>query len=320
MNSIYTPALNPDIFYSGATVSAPYLTKHIDQFSFLDRGRPWLQNGKFRKIWMTSDIKRGQFSSTFDPVLVELVNQYNIPVITLPALAGIANKFFPGTHIFEFEMSLADLETGCYRMKRTLGSGDTKQIEYGDWEYISSTPIKETILIEYWSSKDYDKDVVFKTGIRFQLRVPGFIDYDKTGRNKKKEDYRNQKYTNVRLSSKSVEKVPVYFGMTPTSILHYGLPSEITNLIELIFELDNVTLDGKAFSLPEEFEYTDDKGFRLRGMSASMEPRLNRYSRVREIDVDPNKRIIMGAMADVRVLGDTSGQGSTNAVPFEQTN
>lgn len=321
-NRIYSPELNPDTFYDESlVVAAPYLTKHMAQYSFANRGRPWLQDGKYRQVWMTSDIKSGQFSSTFDPIIIELVNKFDVPVITLPALAGLPNKFYPDTFLYEYQMSLAGLTTGCYRMRRTLGSGDSQVVEYGDWEYISSTFIPETVLIEAWSSKKYDLDVAFRGGaFKYQYRFPVFIDYDNIKRYKKSETYRNQRFSSVKLSSKSALRIPVYFGMTPTNKLQFGLPSEKTNLIELIHELDNITYDGVPISVPDdqEFEYYGDKGFRLRGMGLTVETALNRYSRVREIGVDPNKKLIMGAMADVRVTGETNGQGSNNAVPFEQ--
>ncbi|RUP39767.1 MAG: hypothetical protein EKK63_09010 [Acinetobacter sp.] len=320
-NIITTPLINPLPYYAeDRAAEAPYLTKHIDQFGHFDRRRPWLQNGCFRWLWMTSDIIRQQFIADFSPIVVELCDRYNQPIISLPAQAGIQNKFIPGTYFFKSEISLAEVPTGIYRCRRVLGSGDTQVTEYGPWMYISEEPLLETILVEYSSSKDFDKDCIFKNFSGFQLRVPGFIDYDKQTRNKKKESYRNQTYTSTTLSSRSVPKVPVSFGLTPTSKIQFGLPTEVTDLIELIFELDTVSLDGKPFVLPDDqsFEFTETAGFRLRGMTGVMETGLNRYSRVRTIAGDPNKRLLSSITVDAQVFEDVSNAGSSNAVPVDR--
>lgn len=320
-NIIESPLLNPFPYYAeGRAIAAPYLTKHIEQFTYFDRRRPWLQNGFFRWVWMTSDIIRQQFTADFSPIIVELCNEYNYPVISLPAQAGLPNKFIPGSYYFKSEMALTGVTTGMYRCRRILGTGVTQKTEYGPWMYISSVPIKETVLIEYGSTKDFDKDCIFKNFGPFQLRVPAVIDYDRMTRNKKREAYRNQSHTSVILSSKSAPRVPVYFGMNPTDKINFGLPSEITDTLELIFELDNVSMDGKPFVLPDDqnFEYIEQPGFRLRGMTAIMETGLNRYSRVRTIEGDQNKRLLSSITVDAQVFSDVSNAGSSNAVPVDK--
>ena len=311
-NYIFSPKLNPWVFYADdRATSAVYQTPHFEQFQFTERGKPWLQAGRYRRIWQTTEIIRGQFQATFDPVIVELVNEYDYPVISLPALAGLPNRYNPDTYLFEYSMSLAGLETGCYRGKRTLGSGEGQKIEYTDWQFISSEPIPNTLLIAYKNSR-YFKDIIFETGIEFMIRVPGWIDYDKIKPVKKEEVYRNQKFTKEILSNKSTDTFPVHFGCEA------GLPSDLTQLIEDIFMCDITAIDDRSMGLSEgkSFEYEDVEGYRQRGMTGLFEPGVTRDSRVSFINQNPNKKLIITSVVDSAVFGDLSNQGSSNEIPI----
>lgn len=311
-NFLYDPELNPVRFFDPDLTPLPaFNTLHFDDYEFSRRGKPWLQAASYEQIWQTSDIINFQWEGSFDPIIVELINENDESVITLPALIGLPNKFYPGTYSFEVAMSLADLETGCYRLKRTLGSsGPSQKIQYSGLQHISSDPIPETILIQYWNSRFF-KDVIFETGIKFQLRVPGWIDYDRSGRNTKQEIYRDEKYNRTILSSKSAKSIPVYFGD------EFGLPTDITNIIEQIWECDNVLIDNLPFGLSDEgkLDFIDIEGYRMRGLHTTIEPGINRNSRIVAVTTDTTKKLITSIIVDARVFGDTANQGSVNTVP-----
>jgi hypothetical protein len=311
-NIIYTPELNPVVFYrNDRAVTDEFQTPHFEEFTFGERGKDWLQVGAFKQIWQTDDIIKLQFSSTFDPIIITLLNSDDVPVITLPALIGLPNIYYPNAFSFEVAMSLAGLLTGCYRLQRTLGSaGPTQVIEYSDWMYIADEPITDTIFIQYKHSRFY-KDVIFETGIEFGLRVPAWIDYDRQGRKTKQELYRDERYNQTILNSHSAKNTPVYFGD------EFGLPADITNIIELALECDSVKLDNKLMCVADgaNIEYIDFEGQRFRGLHCIMEPGINRSSRITGVDIDTTKKLSYGIMVDKKVFGDTSNQGSGNTVP-----
>ena len=129
---------------------------------------------------------------------------------------------------------------------------------------------------------------------------------------KKEEGYRDQRYTSKKTSSKSAKSIPVYFGD------EMGLPAEKTNLVEEIYGLDEVTIDGAFFTLPpdKEFEYTEENGYRMRGMKAELEPGLTRYSRITKVNFDPQKKLMYAIAVDQQAISDTTGQGNNNVVPI----
>lgn len=309
---LYESELNPIVFYDAdRAVSDKYQTKHFDTFPFDERAPEWMQAAEHHQIWQTTDIVNFQFQSEFDPIVIELLDADDNVVIALPTLVGLPNMYLPGTYSFEASMSLAGLATGCYRFKRTLGSGITQKIQYSACNYISATAIPNTLLIEYYSSKDYYKDVLFISGIKFQLRVPGWLDYDRMGRKNKQEVYKDQLYNQKILSSVSAKNIPVYFGD------EFGLPTDILNILEQAHECDNVLYDNMLFAVADgqSMEYIDIEGYRKRGMHTIVEPGINRNSRISSIDVDTTKKLMVNINVDSSVFGDLSNSGSNNTIP-----
>src|SRR5205809_3270683 len=101
-SNIYMPLLNPvKLFKVGRAVTAKYQTKHFDDFQFQERLYDWEVEEDFIQIWQTTDIISWRFEADYSPLTMELVNKKGIVVITLPALIGLPNKFFPGTWQFK---------------------------------------------------------------------------------------------------------------------------------------------------------------------------------------------------------------------------
>lgn len=308
-NFLYIPELNPVIFYDVARSNLPkYFTKHFEEFMFTERLYQWQQRENYIQVWQTTDIINLQFESTFDPIIVKLVDKYGIARITLPALIGLPNVYLPNTFSFEVNMSLGDVAKGCYYLMIEAGSGVNKKTLISDRMYISDTQIKNTICLEYWNSR-FHKDVVFETGIKFQMRVHGHFGF--LDKQRSDEMYKDQKFTSTLLNSKSAKRWKVYFGDS------YGIPDDIINMIDEIWSCDNVLIDGKPFCIADggKFEYVDSEYYPKRGLSLDVEEGINRNSRVFGIDIDSNKKLVTSIIVDARVFGDTSNQGSSNTVP-----
>ena len=306
---LYIPTINPVPFYNEDLIQPmAYQTKQFDDYKFIDRVQPWQNLTQFNRIWQTTDIISLQFVASFDPIVIELLNQFGQTVISLSALTKLPDKNNAGMYAFEVQMSLAGLQTGCYRLRGTFGTGDGKLTMYTPKQYISSEPLENSILINYYNNR-YFKDVIFETGIQFMIRVNGYFDDDKSTRAVKQEQYRNQSYSNRILSSKSARNVPVYFKW---------LSPDLADLIEQVFECNNVTLDGKLYGLAEnsKIEYIEAEKYRLRGMKLILEPNLNRSSRVYALNANTNLPLFVTAIVDAKVFGDTSNQGSSNTVPI----
>jgi hypothetical protein len=309
-NPIYIPFLNPVRFYDTArAVTSTYRTKHFDDFMFSERIYYWEQKEDYKRLWQTTDIIKLQFESTFDPIIVSLHDQYGVPKITLPALVGLPNKFYSNTFSYEIAMSLAGLLTGCYFLRLTLGTSGPDQLIYeSPWQYISATPLEGTALFEYWHNR-FHEDVMFETGIKFQMRLPCNFGRLKAGRTA--ETYKDQRKKPHLLNSKTFRQFPLAMGD------EFGLPDDEIDLLNMVWGCNNVTIDRKFFvAAANEFEYIETKYQPKRGVSLLIEDGLNRSSKVIIKNVDTTKKLFYAITVEAKVFGDTSNQGSANTVPI----
>ena len=309
-NFIYIPLLNPVKFYDAAQTSDDiYFTKHFDQYKFSERLYDWHSRADYHQLWQTTDTIYLQFESNFSPINVYLQNCDGHNVIELPAIAGLANKYLAGVYAFEVSMSLATVPEGCYRIKITAGSGDGMKTFYSDCMHITTELVPNTVLLQYRNTR-FHQDVVFETGIEFQLRLHGWISW--LDPNRKDEAYRDEKYNPTILSSKSFRQFTAVFGD------EYGLPDDIIDLLNRVWSCNSVKIDGKSFCVSEggKFEFVTVEGYPKRGVSLKVEEGINRFSLAFGADIDPTKKLVHNIVVDAKVFGDLSNSGSSNEVPI----
>lgn len=307
-NYLFIPELNPIVFFDTQRANLPkYYTKHFENFMFGERLYYWQQREDYVQVWQTTDIINLQFESSFDPINVKLVNQYGIPVITLPALIGLPNLNLPGTYSFDVSLSLATIPKGCYRVQIEAGvAGPLQKIFISGCQYISDTSIPNTLMLEYFNSR-FHHDVIFETGIKFQRRIHGNIGFLEPIRNDEKA--RDQKYNPALLNSRTAKQWPVYFGD------QFGLPDDDINMLNEIWSCDNVMIDNKSFCVASNFEFIVVDRYPKRGVKLNVEEGINRNSRVFLSQGDPTKKLITSVFVDAKVFGDLANQGSNNTIP-----
>jgi hypothetical protein len=310
-NYIYIPELNPVIFFEKNKTNLPkYQYKQFEDFAFAQRSYYWQEPADYCQIWQTTDIIYLQFESSFDPIIVSLLNSDGVSVITLPALVGLPNKFLPYAYSFEIGMSLAGLTTGIYNLQIEAGIGANKKIFVSGFnQYISSEILENTLMLEYHNSR-FHNDVVFETGIVFQKRIPGFIGFLDPARTDDK--YKDQRFNPALLNSRVSKQWPVHFGD------EFGLPDDEINTLHQIWSCNNVTIDQKAFGLSGNFEYVAVDKYQKRGVKVLVEAGINRNSRIFAVNTDTTKKLITTAIVQAKVFGDTANQGSSNTVPVYQ--
>lgn len=312
-NQIYFPYINPVAFMDvdRANLDA-HFTRHFEDYTMSERLYAWQTPADYVQPWQTTDIINLQFEASFDPITVELINNETGEVeISLPAIVGLANIYYPNTFSFEVEMSLAAVPTGTYYLKVTAGTGDDQRIYVSKFkQWISAEPFEvPTVLIGYSHSR-FHEDVIFETGIEFQVRIPGHFGLLTPGR--QDERYRDQQLNPTVLSSRSFRQWPLVLGD------EFGLPDEMVDLVNRIFGCDTIVIDNKSFAAVDgsSFEFRDAQDYPKRGLTINVEEGINRGSKLFGVDIDPNKKLVYGIMVSRKVFGDTSNQGSSNTVPI----
>lgn len=310
-NTLYVPFINPVKFYEvGLSIPAAFQTKHFDDFKFEDRLLPWQDNEVYERIWQTTDIVYFQFTANFTPITLQLIDENNTVIIEEPTLVGLPNVYEPGSYLFSASIALSEVPTGCYRFKLIAGpAGPTQKTFLSGCHYISADPIPNSILIKYYNDT-YHEDVVFETGMQFQVRMMGHIGFLSPGRND--ELWRDQRYNPGTLNSRTTRQWPVFFGD------EFGLTDDDIDLLNRIWSCSNVFLDNKAFGITDasnfEFITTEDE-YPKRGVKIVVEEGINRASAIFGINLDTSKKIMASINVESSVFGDTGNAGSSNTVP-----
>lgn len=309
-NFIYIPKINPVKFLSEAlAVNPKYHTRHLEQAFFSDRILPWQQRETFLQRWQTTDIINLQFSSAFDPIVVQLTNTDDVVVASAVMVRKVPSRNNPGFFCYEASLSLAGIATGCYRLRLLLGaSGPMQGYARSDWFGVSDAPLANTILLEY-SHNRHHEDVMFETGIIFQYRTGGHLDRYLPGSSQ--NVYTDQLENPTLLSSRPFNQFEVFFND------EFGTTDDQIDLLNRIWTCKSVSIDGKYFTAVDggKMEFVETELQPKRGVKMKVQESLNRPSNIIGVDIDPTKKILATVNVDAATFGDLSGSGAFNNVP-----
>lgn len=310
-NIIFIPLLNPLKFVEVDYENIPaYLTKHLDDFLFVEQisDLPWMQQTCYAQPWQTSDTIKLQFESNFSPLNVSLVNKDGIQVgSTLVATNKAANRYEAGMYVFEAAYSLAGVEEGYYCVKLTCGSPVLKTF--------ISEPIhvkelhENTVRLDYSNSR-YHGDVIFETGIEFQMRIKALIQNFKPGG--KRTMYDDEKFNPTVLSAKPYRAFDILFGFD------YGVPDWVADKLNWIWSCNSVYVDGKSFAMEEgDMELLPVEGYPMRAVTVKAREGINRGSKIVSTEADTDKKLLVVYNIETKVFGDISDSGANNIIPIK---
>lgn len=310
-NEIYLPLLNPVRFYEvDPDWQGQYLTKHFDDWWQSEQLKNFETQVYYKQKWQTNDSFPLQYESNFASINLKVIDCEQNIIIDQNAVQIRANKYLPGYFVYENTISWASVPPGTYYLLQTLGG--TKQMISEPIEVATEWP--NTILYEYYNST-FHGDMVFETGIILKFRCESFITRLEPGN--ERTAYRDQKMNPTILKS-----VP-YRGFLLQIGYPAGVPDWVIDLMNWIWSCDNVTCDGKSFAVAdgagfEEQEY--DKVYPFRSWTLKIQEGVNRYSKIINPEVDPNKKLLVVGMIDSTLFGDTSENAGSNLVPIENIN
>lgn len=323
-NFIYIPFVNPVKFFAASALPGNFHTKHFDDFVFPERLYNWQAQEDYTQVWQKTDTIYLQFESNFDPISITLNDLYGLEVFAATAILKLPNRNIPGMFAYEVSIPLADVQKGCYRLNITAGSGASEQKYFSHLMHITDR-VDNSLLIQYWHTR-YHEDVIFETGIKFQVRIHGNIGLMQPGR--KEERGRDERYNPITLSAKTFRKFPVMFGDI------YGLPDDMIDLLNRIWSCNHVSIDGKLFSVSDgnDFEFIESATYPKRGVKLLVEEGINRLSKLliqSSTGEDPgnpgggnsggttinNKKLNYAVFVDPAVFGDTANTGNLSTIP-----
>jgi hypothetical protein len=313
-NLLAIPFLNPVSFYEAKpAVFDEYLTKFMHDYPFEQNQFPWLDPLTYRQKWQTSDTIYVQVESNFEPLQLDLINRYGNVVLSLVANLQMPNKYMEGVHVYEFALSLASVEEGCYHLRLTTGNlNELNMIS----EPMEVRDVHEgTILMQYRNSR-YHGDVIFETGITFGFRVEGAFDFLDPGANI--TAYEDQKADPYILSARPYRVWPLVIGGEENS---RGIPDWVVDKFNLIWSCNDVKVDGKSFARngDAQLSFQVVEGYRMRGITLPVREGQNRGSKIVSPTVDTNKKLLVSFNINTKLFGDISENAANNLIPITQT-
>lgn len=283
-----------------------YATRHIDDFYFEDQVYKFQNRIPFFQYWINEDIIRLQFQSNYAPINLDLYDQFGRRKTGYSAVATQvrANKYLPGFYVYEATLSLLGLGAGPWRYILTPGN-DLNKRQKSEWFTIIRNS-DGTIRNDYFNST-YKDEVIYETGIKFSIRIPGYIEYMAPGN--KVVVFEDQPLNQTVVSARSFANVNWHVGDGS------GVPPWVIRKLNYAAGCDNFMIDSVLFSIVDgKWDESGDPDTMLKGFTIGLREKLNRASKIVTSEGNPHMKIVAISNIDGRLFSDVSANAGETVI------
>ena len=217
----------------------------------------WYQSKKcYFQPWQNSDRLKLQIIADAPPPSLDILDCFTnqkIASVTFSSVPTIFFKDFPTYVVYEINYSFTGIAQGRYYA--SLGIYTSEPFEVAD-KHLNTTLIK-------YKHSDNDFDVVFDTGIEFEIRVESDVSYEAPKSNR--DVYYDQPNIPTQLNSLTFRSFKLYLGYG------FGLPQWMIDKIAHCIACDTVTYNNITYQVAAEAEFEVDKNFDNNWMGGSIE-------------------------------------------------
>lgn len=299
------PYLNP-VHFSKMTPDEveAYVSRHIDNRSFVDTILSFEQQVFWPQMWQKSDTIKLQVQSTYSPIVIKQCRCNGEVVATTSMTQVRQNEYDPTLFIYEKALPQNLFEEGMYYLQMEVGSGG--DVVLVSEQFKLSEKIENSLLIEYFH-REFKDGVFFETGFLPSIRVPGVIKLKQpTSSN---ADYEDEDNNLVLLKGVGYEVEQLTVGVCDENPA--GIPPYLIKKLNRIFTLSNISIDGreKVKNGDAEFEETSEADYPLSSWAIELRDKIRRDSVIYEDDVVIDGKFSVVLVADSKGFG-SQGTGS----------
>lgn len=296
MPTLKQPYLLPIKFTLINPVEIPqYVSKHMDDWLFVETILPWQQKVTGLQQWQINDTVKLQFQSDYGPINLNLYRCDGSRVHTVSVAQVRQNADFPSFFIYEVSLSFQAFTAGQYYF--TVTCGNPVGLTLVSEPFKLSERVENTLLLEYWH-RVYKDDVFFETGIQFSVRLPGLIKFKQP----KSRDtiYEDQEANMEMLKSVGYDLWELRLGLSA------GIPPWLIRRVRDMLGCSTVKIDGRLYTKNEgaEFEETAQENYPMSGWIIEMREKLKRSSVIIETDSNVVGEFVVVISADSKGFGD----------------
>lgn len=310
MGQIVRSKLNPQMFFQiGLTQSAQYNTKRWEDYVTCEIDNYFTGKACYQQRWQQNDTIKLQFESSVAPIQYDLFNESGVSVYTSTFTAVRQHMFDPTLQVYEIQVPLSGIAEGYYLPVIKVAGDDNQR--YRAHCIDVRTRHRDTVCIKY-SHRKFTQDVIFETGIIFEVRVEGWIGSVLLG--ERRSAYSNSLETPFVIKTKRFNSYPVYFGGQT------GIPSFMVDLLGDIWALDNVSMEGKLYAKIDEggYSYVGSDVLDMRQLSFTIRDGINRSSIISDSVQDHNKKLLIVHNLDPNIHGNI-GSSTANTLQITKS-
>jgi hypothetical protein len=283
MTKIEFPYLNPIKFHRVDFVNYDkYISKHMDDFSYVKTIPDWYQFREFGQPWQLTDKIRFQFQSSFIDNMLSLCDQDG-DIIYTEALDSIrVSDDDPNLKLYQVDWDISNKPEGIYFLR--LGCSGSPIIGGGNI-FLVSEPLnflakhKNSLLLEY-SHYQFKDDVIFETGFSPSIRIRGTLRFKPLS--SKDSFFEDQVLSMQTLDSKPYRTWELLIGGAS------GIPDWLADRIGRILGCSNLLIDGKEYQRATESAKLEERAaanYPMRSYSIDLREAENNFSKIFDGDL-----------------------------------
>jgi len=288
-NIIKIPFINPVKYTQIGYDQLPqYLSKHMDDYPYIDAIRSYEEVVNYWQIWGSHDSIRQQLFTNIGPVQMKIMDCHGDVLLTENFQQKQEDANNPTLFRYDSDLALNPFPAGVF----------FSQLDFGGLYNLISEPmilsdnLSETVYIEY-ARKPFYENIIFADGFLPTLRIAGQIKYKEPGA--KRVIYEDDPLNTEILDAKNFDSWTFQIGGVT------GIPDYMIKKVSRILGCTDLRIDRRYYTVDPggKLENETLEGYPMRGWRIDLRDKYNLSSKYfLTDDINTENPIVMIANVD----------------------